>query len=534
MTDPQIIKVSGYEKFDLFDDFDGHCENVVFDQTAKGARARLEARGNGDWTIRNVAFKGSVDDSTSYTDSAQIKPAVHNEDGTGVIENVYLGDGTVDGTEMNGILVDYRHAGTLIFKHCHVAQWSDNGMYCSDAGYYSASSFEPDGGTVHIRECYATHNNITQFRIGSEGSTVEDSVAVVTDMNKVPVHANGGHNARGVRMHHTENNECINCDITATGVGHAVQAKDGGGGTLTDCRVEGSISDKEGPINDNGIGDNPTVEPPQGVPMTADDVFTDGGEDTEPEPTGTAFEVLTPQGGDAIEYTFTADGPVYKHQTEGNVWAGGNDEITKNDDGTVTVSGYTGNGYGDAYLVDGSVTSWEDNGAEFSLTWDGADVTVDALVGGTDDTENELVLAVRASKTNDGPIDVGFLIEGKLTYGDTTQTSGGTTMTDVDDTTIEVVATDLGPGEYVEWGYVGEVTAVDAPDGATMQVTTDAENAPLAPEGVDEAFVTEYVDDALATHVSDHHGDDTFSDAEVDTLTSRVLDRLSNVWSMRK
>jgi len=84
-------------------------------------------------------------------------------------------------------------------------------------------------------------------------------------------------------------------------------------------------------------------------------------------------EVIARQSGE-LNYEFVVDGTAELHSTSGQVTAGHGDEITDNGDGTVTVSGFTGNdGYGDAYIVDGSVQSF---------SWDPEEYTFDVLVNG--------------------------------------------------------------------------------------------------------------------------------------------------------
>ncbi|WP_459193404.1 hypothetical protein [Halosimplex sp. J119] len=76
-------------------------------------------------------------------------------------------------------------------------------------------------------------------------------------------------------------------------------------------------------------------------------------------PSERVVEIVGAGPGD-VEYEFTVDGPVEPASLTDRVGAGDNDDITDNGDGTWTVSGFTGNtGYGDAYVVNGEITSFE-------------------------------------------------------------------------------------------------------------------------------------------------------------------------------
>jgi hypothetical protein len=85
------------------------------------------------------------------------------------------------------------------------------------------------------------------------------------------------------------------------------------------------------------------------------------------------LEVIARQSGE-LNYEFVVDGTAELHETSEQVTAGHGDDITDNGDGTVTVTGFTGNdGYGDAYLVDGTIQSF---------TWSPEDYAFDVLLNG--------------------------------------------------------------------------------------------------------------------------------------------------------
>lgn len=99
------------------------------------------------------------------------------------------------------------------------------------------------------------------------------------------------------------------------------------------------------------------------------------------EPEGSVLELVSGADTSTMSYEFTVEGSVTKRTDAGDLSAESNDDITQNDDGTVTVSGEAGNGYGDSYYVDGTVRSMSDlDESKWTLRYDGEEVTVDTLV----------------------------------------------------------------------------------------------------------------------------------------------------------
>jgi len=121
----------------------------------------------------------------------------------------------------------------------------------------------------------------------------------------------------------------------------------------------------------------------------ASDSDGSGGDGSENESTGDTSHqltvVATEQG--EISYEFTVDGSVeHASGVADRLRAESNDTISENDDGTVTVTGYTGNtGYGDSYVVTGDLLSFERTGGEaaFRLELDGTEVSIEDAVDST-------------------------------------------------------------------------------------------------------------------------------------------------------
>ncbi|MFB6139929.1 MAG: right-handed parallel beta-helix repeat-containing protein [Halosimplex sp.] len=80
-----------------------------------------------------------------------------------------------------------------------------------------------------------------------------------------------------------------------------------------------------------------------------------------------------------VTYEFTATGRITKDTDDGRNSAEGNDSVVQNADGTWTATGKTGNGFGDCYAFEGSVTDFSAQGS-YELRLDGSTVTVDELV----------------------------------------------------------------------------------------------------------------------------------------------------------
>ncbi|WP_123539094.1 right-handed parallel beta-helix repeat-containing protein [Halosimplex salinum] len=81
----------------------------------------------------------------------------------------------------------------------------------------------------------------------------------------------------------------------------------------------------------------------------------------------------------SVTYEFTATGEITPDADNGRNSSEGNDGVTQNDDGTWTATGKTGNGFGDAYTVEGRIVEFTGQGS-FDLFLDGEAVTVDELV----------------------------------------------------------------------------------------------------------------------------------------------------------
>ncbi|MFC3960246.1 right-handed parallel beta-helix repeat-containing protein [Halovivax cerinus] len=232
-------------------------ENKLIDITAPGAGYQITASAN-DWAIRNVGIRGRWDHDPG---SQAFVVAVPEADASGTIENCYVGDGAT-GTDPGGLFVHRKHRGTLTVDRFTVQGMGDNGIYASAPGYGGASN--GGQGDVHIRNSYAANNRSSGFRLGSSGSTIENSVM--------------WNNDRGLWCLF-ESIEAADCDMGGNGidvrVGSGSQEAGGPYGELavTDCRFGASqVERSQNALHGSSQGSPRRHEPADvGAPASAED-----------------------------------------------------------------------------------------------------------------------------------------------------------------------------------------------------------------------------------------------------------------------
>ncbi|WP_135828735.1 right-handed parallel beta-helix repeat-containing protein [Halorussus halobius] len=366
-------------------------ENVLIDVTADGAGVSIRASGD-DWTIRNVGVKGPNDSGPEKL----FVPSV-SAGGSALVENFYIGDGTsiMGGSRQGGVWVAANdHRGELTFRNVNIGHWADNGLYGSGPGLQLGDS----GGVVKVENSIAKNNNIAGFRLSGDGSYVKNSTIVSTD--DVPS-ASFGTNSRGIWAKDTGDVLVENCDIVMTGpdATHAVRASHGASATVRNCRVTGEYY---GDVSTENVTGDPTTAAPEGCPTTAEEAASgsssagtgsssgvESSDDADDEQTttdpdedaaGAVLELVSGSNASNAGYEFTVEGSVTRRTSADDVAAESGDEVAENGDGTVTVSGVAGNGYGDSFLVDGDVVSMDLDESQWTLRYDGAEVAVDDLV----------------------------------------------------------------------------------------------------------------------------------------------------------
>ncbi|WP_227133054.1 hypothetical protein [Halorubellus salinus] len=178
---------------------------------------------------------------------------------------------------------------------------------------------------------------------------------------------------------------------------------------------------------------------------------------------GDLLEIVTPSDG-SVEYEFVTTSEPSKVTDNGKNSAEGNDTVTQNDDGTWTVTGLTGNGYGDAFDLTGDVTSFLPETGTYTLLLNGEEVTVDELVTAqsTDEEDDEqedstdtTAHLLEITTPTDGSVEYAFTATGEITKvldnGDNSA-EGNDTVTQNDDGTWTVTGlTGNGYGDAVEF-----------------------------------------------------------------------------------
>lgn len=248
--------------------WDGNTlSNLLIDQSASNAGVKQSLNGK---TVKNVGIKGQADVSgNNYTFSIGGGSDV-------TIKNVYMGDGSAKGMDYMGIWASPSFTAKANIEGCYFGHYSDNGMYLE-----AAQSIQGSGGTAHINTCFGVNNNISHYRIGN-GSTLKNSVAV--NAKKIPSHANGGCNSRGLHSFYGAGNdgevdvENVHIEITSQNSNCSSSAinirKKSGPSAHTwnvhDSQIKGQISVKPSDkylITENN-GENPETKPPSPVPCT--------------------------------------------------------------------------------------------------------------------------------------------------------------------------------------------------------------------------------------------------------------------------
>jgi hypothetical protein len=351
-------------------------ENKLIDITADGAHVKLLTKGSG-WTVRNIGVKGENNNMDGTYGTFYLRCT---DDGEALAENIYMGDGAADRCG-HAAVSDWANAGTVTIRNIHIQGWSADGMYMSHAGNHVRQTM----GVTQVENAYLKNNNIENCRLGTPGSYIKDSVVHVESQDAVPANQNGQTNARGIWFKEQSGLKAINCDISVKG-SHAVFASNKGEGTLKNCRVEGPIT---GPVEEVNVTGDPDVSPPDSVPMSAEEAAsgkissssTTSSTSTSPDTTqqkqdakGTPLELVPDESASRVKYEFTVDGSVRKRTSGVDPLAEDADEVTDNGDGTVTVSGVAGNGYGDAFLVDGAITAMDLDESVWTVRYDGSEV----------------------------------------------------------------------------------------------------------------------------------------------------------------
>ncbi|MDQ2052602.1 hypothetical protein RBH26_19260 [Natronolimnohabitans sp. A-GB9] len=468
-------------------------ENLLIDISAPHAKFYIRATGS-DWTVRNVGIKGTWDDDTKE------EPFIVsvNSGGTGRVENFYWADGTAPfdeqttyGGAATGCYVSNSHAGTLIMENLNLQGFSDNAVYGSSPGDLPSHSSGRGGqGEVIIRDSYAADCAPAGFRLGSDGSYLEN--CVVTDCTR---------NYWGF-YHDTE---VIDCDLSASTQFGDIVVSDGhwqhdATVTATNTYFESTGSHSSGAqIIGESADRTPRTEPDEveGVPLTPEEAAAgsssgggsppsdgnDGSDDKdEADDDIDADEHLlafvTEPDARYAEYEFTADGPVemtvapYESPSGNEISSNSSNVTVEKADDVWHTEGLSGGGFGDAFLVDGPIT--EIDIEQPDVMWvelDGEEMTVEEIIeetseGGEDDDDDDVEENLLAFVTEpdaryaeyeftaDGPVE--------MTVAPYESPSGNEISSNSSNVTVEK-ADDVWHTEGLSGGGFGDAFLVDGP-----------------------------------------------------------------------
>lgn len=187
-------------------------ENFTIDATGEGVAPEVVISAHDGLVVRDLRKEGFHDGGTSFGFRTL------DEDGHSLIENLQ----TTDGGSGTGVYVNT--TGSITFRDCEVEGYADNGLYAS----HSSGPVSVEGGR------YA-NSNVTQIRLGSAGSSVEDCEVVVDER------PDGFGNMRGIRIADGPGPVTIeNCEISvenSQGTGAVVGAYSGGSFEVRDTRI---------------------------------------------------------------------------------------------------------------------------------------------------------------------------------------------------------------------------------------------------------------------------------------------------------
>lgn len=167
-----------------------------------------------DVLIEDVEFTNERNASSSQTHHISMR--AQNDDGRITLREVRMPQGgalpdgvTVDDAS-GGIYVFKDHAGTIKIEDCEVGPFPDNGVYASPPGESDGS-----GGRTLIYGGEFRNSNVSNLRIGGDGSVIRDAKIIIDNVN------NNFSSIRGLYLRNGRGNVVdnvkIECDSTISG-----------------------------------------------------------------------------------------------------------------------------------------------------------------------------------------------------------------------------------------------------------------------------------------------------------------------------
>lgn len=461
-------------------------ENKLID-VSNGNSITIYPYGSSNVTIRNIGIKGIYRGDGFIISCADPDPSGEN-----LIENVYIADGATKEGEsfQHGPGAAFLHKdneGQWTVRNCNVQGYPNNGWYFSNTA---------SGGSVRFESCYGKNNGVTTYRIGSANDQIVDCVAYNDNTDYGSGY--GGYsetNGRPVWVWEPGGAEIVDSHFAAGPYPSALVVDRGQGATMNGGAYSGNV---QGNLQENDVGSDPVLEPPEGVPTSAEQAAGGGGSsapssgEDEPEEDEQAEESLENlllfdgSDEDVTRYEFVVDGEIEKSNYDGATL----DDEDAIEDGTAHgvvadwKDAFRFSGDLEELTVDGPATVYcndeEIDPAEFgdelphTLEIEGSgtptsfEVTVDGTVelAGDADPENEVTAisgsTVQSSVTDDTQM---FSFSGTLTDVSFTD---GEAMVSLDGERIDI--TEYGDQELLPHALVIDGTDASGPSTYSFEI----------------------------------------------------------------
>ncbi len=424
-------------------------ENLLIDQTARGARYQIKANDINSATVRNVGWYGAATDRSG--NSRHLLTAAANSGGEIIFENIYMSgkliddDGDSEASTCGGIRIAPRHSGTVYVRHTYVEGQGNNASYADSLGESGRGN-----GTVIYENCVHRNNTVSNFRIGTSTTEIRNSIGLYDDAggDRGTYPYSSSRNGRNVWFWHQDGMTATNStfytspnDTSPDAIFHGRWYSDSPSGDVVlyteDCYInddapteERMDTDGENVSHDVRVEHSNLTRQPTatvledgGIPTSAEmaasgqreyiDPFDEGIENgAEPPEDDEEDEAEEPVDGDdhllafvtepdarGATYEFEADGAVefatapYESPSgrtiEGGTWQS-RDFVEETDDGTWRAGGGTGGGFGDAFRVDGPITEIEiDDPDVMWVELDGEELSPEEIINATAEEEED-------------------------------------------------------------------------------------------------------------------------------------------------
>ena len=169
-------------------------KNIDIDLTAEDSTPGLVIKATDNLQVHDVRYIGAGDTNSADVQNA-LMPTL-TEGGSGTIKNVtVLNKGELyskhegNGNTRVGIYIGSSNYGTITIKNCRFEGFPNNGLYTSRTH-----------GTVHVEGGVYRNNDVSQVRLGSDGSYVRGATIEVDPTKSNSPNPYGGHGRFGVKI----------------------------------------------------------------------------------------------------------------------------------------------------------------------------------------------------------------------------------------------------------------------------------------------------------------------------------------------